>query len=132
MFLKLLNRIEYVHSHGIIYRDVKPENCCIGRSSLGRANLLHLVDLGLAREFIDPDTGAHIPYREGSNLVGTVRYMSINALQGREQSRRDDLEALGEALIKGYVLFNNTSTHRAHVLLLLEQWKIALARSEDG
>ncbi len=75
--LQLLNRVEYVHSHGVVYRDIKPENCCVGRSSQGRASLIHLVDFGLAKEFVDPDTGDHVPYSEEKSLTGTVRYIFV-------------------------------------------------------
>ncbi|CAF4148081.1 unnamed protein product [Rotaria sp. Silwood2] len=79
--IQLITRMEYVHSKNLIYRDVKPENFLIGRSSTRKQHLIHIIDFGLAKEYIDPDTGRHIPFREHKSLT--------------EQSRRDDLEALG-------------------------------------
>jgi serine/threonine protein kinase len=93
-----------MHNKGLIHRDIKPENFIFGIGP--NKDLLHIIDFGLSKKYMDMKTGFHIPYRDNKSMVGTVRYVSINTHLGIEQSRRDDLESLFIILIyliKGFL-----------------------------
>lgn len=97
--------MEYVHTKSLIYRDVKPENFLVGRPGSKRQHTIHIIDFGLAKEYIDPETKKHIPYREHKSLTGTARYMSINTHLGKGRpgpsSHQSALTSLLKALLFG-------------------------------
>jgi len=90
---QLLHRIEYLHSKCIVHRDIKPENFMFGTGN--KVGHIYIIDFGLSKRYW---VNQHAKFRTGLSLTGTARYASINAHEGNEQSRRDDLEAIGHML----------------------------------
>ena len=100
--IQILSRIEELHKHNYLHRDIKPDNFLIGHTSNGdltskEAGKIYMIDLGLGKVW--KEGGRHIPEKHGKRLIGTPRYASINTHFGHEQSRRDDLESLGYMLM---------------------------------
>ena len=88
---QLIKILKYIHDKHIIHRDIKPDNLAMGRKELN--GTLYIIDFGLAKKFRSSRTLKQFPLIKRHSLTGTARYASINALQGYEQSRRDDLES---------------------------------------
>jgi len=63
------------------------------------SSIVYLIDFGLAKKYRSSKNLQHIQFKNNKKLTGTARYASINALRGVEQSRRDDLEAIGYVLM---------------------------------
>ena len=99
MGIQIMNRIEHIHSKNIIHRDIKPENFTTGYNDL---STIYLIDFGISRKYRSSRTLKHIKFELTGRMFGTVRYASYNASRGCQQSRRDDLESIGNMLIYLY------------------------------
>ena len=95
--IQLIDRLEWIHSKDIVYRDVKPENFLLG---LDDPNVIYIVDFGLCKKYRSSKTGRHILPKMTGKFCGTLPYSSVNAVKGKVLSRRDDLISLGYVLIK--------------------------------
>ena len=93
---QMISRLQHLHAARFLHRDIKPDNFLVGRGPF--SSVVYLIDMGLSKRF-RRSGGTHIPLIEGKNLTGTARYASLYTHQGLEQSRRDDMEALGYVLI---------------------------------
>ena len=93
---QLLDRLEWIHSKDLIYRDLKPENCLIG---INDPNVIYIIDFGLCKKYRSTKTGKHILPKMTGKFNGNIKYSSPNVLKGKEASRRDDLISLGYMLI---------------------------------
>ena len=47
-----------------------------------RGNQVNVIDFGHAKQYWDPETHCHIPFRENMEMIGTAHFASINAHLG--------------------------------------------------
>ena len=93
-----LERLKLIHEKNIIHRDMKPENLCIGYK--GKEKNIYLIDFGLSKIINNDKKNQFLLNIKSEKIViGTVRYISMNAHLGNEQYKKDDLESLAYMLI---------------------------------
>src|SRR6185369_860769 len=83
------------HARGIVHRDIKPENMMVRAGDDGRP-VLKVVDFGLAK-MLENQTSQ---LTNGSELIGTPKYMAPEQFSGDRVDERADIYALGCVLFE--------------------------------
>ncbi|CAN8074911.1 unnamed protein product [Agarophyton chilense] len=96
--IQLLDILQDLHSLGIVHCDLKPANIMtpIGNADFSRVKI---IDFGMAKEFVDRNTGNLIQNRTGL-AGGTLDYISRNIQNGKAPLPRDDAESLAYVLLE--------------------------------
>jgi hypothetical protein len=85
--LVLCDALAHAHAHGVIHRDVKPQNVLVARR--GSEASAKLADFGVAHLVGDE------PLTRTGDVVGTLAYMAPEQASGRRAGEPADLYALG-------------------------------------
>lgn len=89
IFESIVSAIAFVHSNGIIHRDIKAENVKINSSGVPK-----LLDFGIAK-----DTQSQALTRVGG-VIGTPKYLAPEQFDGKPASPQSDIWSLGILLYK--------------------------------
>jgi len=82
----MLLMLNYVHSHGVVHRDVKPENLVYDKKG---SNHLKLIDFGYSEKW-SPASEAKL-----KSIAGTVHYAAPEVLLQKGHTSKCDLWSLG-------------------------------------
>jgi|KBSMisStandDraft_5_1062788.scaffolds.fasta_scaffold72942_3 serine/threonine protein kinase len=90
--LQVTEALAAAHAKGVVHRDIKPGNIFVSTDGL-----VKVMDFGLARRFMLPDTGQMVP--DGTTIpgrpLGTINYMAPERILQMPLDPRSDLFSLG-------------------------------------
>ena len=91
LVFQIAHAIEYIHRHGLIHFDIKPENIIVTEMQLGdeTVHIPKITDFGFAAPLLGPLSGS---------LKGSLHYMAPELISGEKYDHRIDLYSLGVTL----------------------------------
>lgn len=103
--IQIADALDQAHQHGVVHRDLKPANVMLLAASGGSGPVAHvkLLDFGLAKLTRPDDAIAsaqtvHSDLTGPGMVLGTVRYMAPEQIEGRAVDVRTDIFAFGAVL----------------------------------
>jgi serine/threonine-protein kinase len=94
------------HSHGIIHRDVKPQNIMLTARLQAKVMDFGIAEVIRDRSLVESEAVTQSLLTEPGAIVGTVRYMSP------EQTRGETLDARSDIFSFGVVLYEMVTGHQ--------------------
>jgi serine/threonine protein kinase len=93
---QVLAGLGYAHAHGIIHRDVKPENVFL--LEMPRGERAKLIDFGLVRFGTNASLGPSSVLTVSGTMMGSPAYMAPEQGYGEETTERSDVYSAGVLL----------------------------------
>ncbi|MEA2419115.1 MAG: eukaryotic-like serine/threonine-protein kinase [Thermoleophilaceae bacterium] len=94
--LALCDALEHAHAHGVIHRDVKPQNVMVVADPAAGAGFAKLADFGVAHVVSDN------PLTHTGDVVGTLAYMAPEQAEGARVSPASDVYSLALTLYEAW------------------------------
>ena len=95
---ELLQSFEIIHSCGRTFNDLKPPNVMVGKNEMGNDGAV-LIDFGFVQKFRDNKGVHNAKDIERKNFQGNMMFASIDQMEFKETSRRDDLASLAYMIL---------------------------------